>query len=112
MKNLIDKITMFLNEAEISRMVHWVKTFSKNHSLDPKKSGWHEECVKHMEDEMGEDGAAAYCARALDAYKGSTYWRSGRSKKSEKEKAQDVESHQNYPKTKTGRKQREKALKD
>ena len=98
MKNLIDKITMFLNEAEISRMVHWVKTFSKNHSLDPKKSGWHEECVKHMEDEMGEDGAAAYCARALDAYKGSTYWRGAG--KSEKEAKKDVESHQNYPKTK------------
>jgi hypothetical protein len=108
--NIIDKLCRLLNEDETSRMIRWVKTFSKNHDIDPDKSGFFDTCVLHMKDEMGEDGAKGYCARALDTYKGSTHWRG--QGKTEKEASKDVESNQNYPTSKRKRAKREKALQE
>jgi hypothetical protein len=108
--NIIEKIAWIINEEETERMIHWVKTFSERHDVDPTKKGWHKVCVDHMKENMGEEGAAAYCARALDTYKGSTYWRG--KDKSEKEASKDVEEHPNYPTSKRKKAKREKALKD
>jgi hypothetical protein len=96
--DLIEKISRLLNEEEVERMIRWIKTFSENHNVDPEKKGWFAVCVDHMEDEMGEEGARVYCARALDTWKKSTYWRGAG--KSEKEAAADVAANPNYPKSK------------
>ena len=104
--NIIEKIARMINEEETERMVRWVKSFSKSHSVDPEKKGWFDACVTSMKSEMGEDGASAYCARALDTVKKSTYWR-GKGK-TEKEASKDVEAHQNYPKSKAKRKKIDK----
>jgi hypothetical protein len=108
--NIIEKISRLLNEEEVERMIRWIKTFSANHNVDPDKKGWFDVCVEHMEDEMGEEGARAYCARAKDTWKGSTYWR-GKGK-SEKEVAADVEANPNYPKSKAKKRKIEKVKKE
>lgn len=110
MKNLIERLGHILNESEVERMVHWAKTFGENHGVAPTEKGFFDVCVKHMTESMGEEGAKGYCARAIDATKGSTYWRGKGKDEGEAEK--DVEEHPNYPKTKKGKKEREKALKD
>jgi len=59
---------------------------------------------------MGEEGARAYCARAKDTWKKSTFWRG--KDKSEKEVVADVEANPNYPKSKAKRKKIDKVKKE
>jgi len=42
--NIIEKISRLINEEEVERMIRWVKTFSKNHGVDPDKKGWFDMC--------------------------------------------------------------------
>lgn len=94
-----DKIDLVLiqEKYDADKMARWANTFAKNHDgMTPDDEGWHDICVTHMEGNV--DDPDAYCARVRDAWKGSTHWRSGRSKKSQKQIKADVAAHQNIEK--------------
>jgi len=105
--NTVEKIRRMINEEETERMIRWVKTWGKNHGIMPDEKGFFDKCVASMDDELGDDGAKRYCARAIDTWKSSTYWR-GKGK-TEKEAEQDVEANQNYPRSKAKRRKAQKA---
>jgi len=84
----------YINEEEAEQLRKWGKTFGKNHGIMPGEKGFFDLCVKHMKDNI--DDPESYCARVLDAYYGSTYWRG--KNKTKKEIKKDVKKHKNYPK--------------
>jgi hypothetical protein len=97
--DIVEKIDICLltEKYNADKMARWAKTFAENHGgITPDDKGWFDVCVTHMEGNV--DNTEAYCARVRDAWKGSTYWRSGKSKKTEKEIEADVKKHQNIQK--------------
>mgnify|MGYP000894376671 FL=1 len=87
------RLIKYLTEEEAEQLRKWGETFGKNHGIMPGEKGFHKLCVEHMKDNI--DDPEAYCARVLDAFHGSTYWRG--KDKSKKEIKKDTKAHQNYP---------------